>query len=249
MHFTLHIWRQASAKEKGAFQTYTVQDISEDTSFLEMLDILNRQLVSQGIDPVAFDHDCREGICGACGLYIDGRPHGPDDQITTCQLYMRRFKDGSTITVEPWRSRVFPVIKDLMVERRALDKILQAGGFISVKVGSAPDANTCLVPRHYAEQSMDASSCIGCGACVASCKNASAMLFVAARVDALAQLPQGRVEAGRRAYRMVAEMDRLGFGACTNMGLCQSECPKHISIASIARLNREFLYKHPKDRP
>ncbi len=253
MDFNLKIWRQKNAKAKGHFETYHVTNISEDTSFLEMLDILNEQLIQKGSDPVAvekgckssgpvaFDHDCREGICGACSLYIDGRAHGPDDQVTTCQLYMRHFKDGATITVEPWRSAAFPIIKDLVVNRGAFDKILQAGGYISVRTGSAQDANNILIPHEKAEQSMDAAACIGCGACVATCKNGSAMLFVAARVSSLALLPQGRPEAARRAKAMVAKMDELGFGNCTNTRACEMECPKHITVEHIARLNREFL--------
>jgi succinate dehydrogenase / fumarate reductase iron-sulfur subunit len=242
MHFTLKIWRQAGPNVKGFFQTFFLDEITPDTSFLEMLDILNNTLVQQGKETIALDHDCREGICGACGLYINGRPHGSDDGITTCQLYMRRFKNGSTITVEPWRSAVFPVIKDLMVERKALDKILQAGGYVNVTTGSAPEANQTLVPHQQAEESIDAAACIGCGACVAACKNSSAMLFVAARVSSLALLPQGKPEAKIRARAMVAKMDELGFGSCTNIGDCQAECPKNITVDHIARLNREFLY-------
>jgi succinate dehydrogenase / fumarate reductase iron-sulfur subunit len=206
-----------------------------------MLDILNEKLILEGKDPVAFDHDCREGICGACSLYVNGRAHGPDDRVTTCQLYMRHFKDGSTITVEPFRSAAFPIIKDLVVDRKAFDKILQAGGFISVRAGSAQEANNILIPHDKAEESMDAASCIGCGACVATCRNGSAMLFVAARVSSLALLPQGQPEASRRARAMVAKMDELGFGNCTNTRACEMECPKGISVAHIARLNREFL--------
>jgi succinate dehydrogenase / fumarate reductase iron-sulfur subunit len=243
MHFVLKVWRQASPKAKGYFQTLPVDGISPDTSFMELLDIVNNCLVEQGQETIAFDHDCREGICGACGLYINGRPHGPDDEITTCQLYMRRFANGSTITVEPWRSAAFPVIKDLMVERKALDKILQAGGFISANTGAAPEAHNILIPHAKVEESMDAAACVGCGACVATCKNRSAMLFVAARVSSLALLPQGKPEAARRAKAMVKEMDRLGFGSCTNIGDCQAECPKGITVDHIARLNREFLYR------
>ena len=241
MEFNLKIWRQKNAKAKGHFETYHIEDIESDASFLEMLDILNEKLISEGKDPVSFDHDCREGICGACSLYIDGRAHGPDDHVTTCQLFMRHFKDGATITVEPFRSAAFPVIKDLVVDRRAFDKILQAGGFISVRTGSAQDANVMLIPHDKAEESMDAAACVGCGACVATCKNGSAMLFVAARVSSLALLPQGRPEAKRRAEAMVAKMDELGFGNCTNTRACELECPKGITVAHIARLNREFL--------
>lgn len=253
MDFNLRIWRQRNAKEQGHFETYHVSGIEPDASFLEMLDILNEDLIRKGADPVAvdkghsasgpvsFDHDCREGICGACSLYIDGRAHGPDDHVTTCQLFMRHFKDGATITVEPWRSAAFPVIKDLVVDRTAFDKILQAGGFISVRTGAAQDGNAILIPHDAAEESMDAAACVGCGACVATCKNGSAMLFVAARVSSLALLPQGRPEARRRARAMVAKMDELGFGNCTNTRACEMECPKGISVTHIARLNREFL--------
>ncbi len=241
MDLTLKIWRQASAKSKGKFESYPISNISPDCSFLEMIDILNEKLVRDNIDPVAFDHDCREGICGMCSLYVNGRPHGPDDDITTCQLHMRKFKNGDTITIEPWRAGPFPVIKDLIVDRNAFDKILQDGGFISANTGSAPDANAILIPNREAEQSMDAAACIGCGACVAACKNSSAMLFVSAKISHLALLPQGKAEAAIRAKAMVAKMDELGFGGCTNTGACEAECPKDISISNIARLNREFL--------
>ena len=234
MNFNVKIWRQRNAKAKGHFETYRIEDIESDASFLEMLDILNEKLIREGIDPVSFDHDCREGICGACSLYIDGRAHGPDDHVTTCQLFMRHFKDGATITVEPWRSSAFPVIKDLVVDRRAYDKILQAGGFISVRTGSAQDANNILIGHDTAEESMDAAACIGCGACVATCKNGSAMLFVAARVSSLALLPQGKVEAAKRARAMVKKMDELGFGNCTNTRACELECrTSHALTASI----------------
>ena len=236
----LKVWRQAGPKAKGEFKTYAVET-DTDTSFLETLDILNESLVEKGEEPIVFDHDCREGICGACSLYIDGRAHGPDDHVTTCQLFMRHFKNGATITVEPWRSAGFPVIKDLVVDRTAFDKILQAGGFISVRTGSAQDANNILISHDKAEESMDAAACVGCGACVATCKNGSAMLFVAARVSSLALLPQGRPEAAKRAKAMVAKMDELGFGNCTNTRACELECPKGITVAHIARLNREFL--------
>lgn len=241
MDLTLKVWRQSGPKDKGRFESYNVKNITADTSFLEMLDILNEQLVNEGQEPVAFDHDCREGICGACSLHVNGRAHGPDDEITTCQLHMRKFKDGETITIEPWRAKGFPVIKDLMVDRDAFDKILQAGGFTSVNTGGIPDANAIPIPKSKADEAMDAASCIGCGACVASCKNSSAMLFVSAKVSQLALLPQGKVEAGRRAKAMVAKMDELGFGNCTNTGACEAECPKGISLEHIARLNREFL--------
>lgn len=214
---------------------------------MEMLDILNEQLIRKGEEPVVFDHDCREGICGMCSLYINGFPHGPDEDITTCQLHMRRFNEGDTITVEPWRSAGFPVIRDLMVDRSAFDKIIQAGGYVSVNTGGVPDGNALPIPKYNADEAMDAASCIGCGACVATCKNGSAMLFVAAKVSQLALLPQGKVEAAKRAKAMVAKMDELGFGNCTNTGACEQECPKNISIAHIARLNREFLRAKTRD--
>ena len=244
MDFTLKIWRQKNRTAKGKFETYTISNISSDASFLEMLDILNEQLVEEGKDPVAFDHDCREGICGMCSLYINGRPHGPDEAVTVCQLHMRKFKDGETITIEPWRAKPFPIIKDLMVDRGAFDKIIQAGGYISVNTGGVPDANAIPIPKKNADLAMDAAACIGCGACVAACKNASAMLFVSAKVSHLALLPQGRVEAMKRVKAMVREMDQLGFGNCTNTGACEAECPKEISLTNIARLNREFYSAH-----
>jgi succinate dehydrogenase / fumarate reductase, iron-sulfur subunit len=241
MDFTLKIWRQENTAARGRFETYKISDISPDCSFLEMLDILNQQLIDKVQKPVCFDHDCREGICGACGLYINGRPHGPDTGVTTCQLHMRKFNDKDAIVIEPWRAKPFPVIKDLVVDRSAFDKIIQAGGYISVSTGGVPDANSILISRNSAEISMDAAACIGCGACVAACKNASAMLFVAAKVSHFAVLPQGKVEARERASRMVAKMDELGFGNCTNTGACEAECPKEISLTHIARLNREYL--------
>lgn len=241
INITLKVWRQADAKSKGRFETYQLKNITTDSSFLEMMDILNEQLVNEGKEPVAFDHDCREGICGMCSLYINGRPHGPDDDVTTCQLHMRKFKDGETITIEPWRSAGFPVLKDLIVNRSAFDQIISAGGYVSVSTGGVPDANAIAIPKVDADEAMDAASCIGCGACVAACKNGSAMLFVSAKVSHLALLPQGRVEGARRAKAMVAKMDELGFGNCTNTGACEVECPKSISLANIARLNREFL--------
>ena len=242
MKFTLHIWRQENARAKGHFETYPLEGISPDCSFLEMLDILNERLINDHIaHPVCFDNDCREGICGMCGLYINGRPHGNDDGVTTCQLHMRHFNDGDEIWVEPWRAKAFPIIKDLVVDRTAFDKIMQAGGFITVRTGSAQDGNNILIPHDDAELSMDAAACVGCGACVATCKNGSAMLFVAARVSSLALLPQGRPEAARRARAMVAKMDELGFGNCTNTRACEMECPKHVTIDHIARLNREYL--------
>ena len=241
MNFTLKIWRQENAKAKGGFQTYKITDISSDCSFLEMLDILNEQLVDKIDHPVCFDHDCREGICGMCSLYINGRPHGNDDGVTTCQLHMRKFKDGDTITIEPWRSKAFPVIKDLVVDRSAFDKIIQAGGYVSATTGGVPDGNAIPIRKEDADTAMDAAACIGCGACVASCKNASAMLFVAAKVSHLANLPQGKVEAYERVQAMVKRMDELGFGNCTNTGACEAECPKGIKIDHIAKLNREFI--------
>ncbi|MCT4646243.1 MAG: succinate dehydrogenase/fumarate reductase iron-sulfur subunit [Carboxylicivirga sp.] len=238
---TLKVWRQNGPKEKGRFETYKLDKVSTDSSFLEMMDVLNEQLINEGKEPVAFDHDCREGICGMCSLYINGRPHGPDDDVTTCQLHMRKFKNGETITIEPWRSAGFPVIKDLIVNRNAFDSIIAAGGYTSVSTGGVPDANALPIPKDDADEAMDAASCIGCGACVATCKNGSAMLFVSAKVSHLALLPQGKVEAARRAKNMVAKMDELGFGNCTNTGACEVECPKGVSISNIARLNREFL--------
>ncbi|MFA5817149.1 MAG: succinate dehydrogenase/fumarate reductase iron-sulfur subunit [Bacteroidales bacterium] len=246
MDLKLKVWRQENRKAKGRFETYSLKNISPDSSFLEMLDVLNEQMVNGNNEPVAFDHDCREGICGMCSLFINGRAHGPDEDITTCQLHMRKFKDGDTIVIEPWRAEGFPVIKDLMVDRSAFDQILQAGGFISVNTGSARDGNNILIPKYKADESMDAAACIGCGACVATCKNSSAMLFLASKVSHLALLPQGRPEAVRRAKAMVAKMDELGFGSCTNTGACEVECPKGISLAHIARLNREFLIANLK---
>ena len=241
MDLTLKVWRQEDRKTKGRFETYSIKKISPDSSFLEMLDVLNEQLVREGQEPVAFDHDCREGICGMCSLFINGRAHGPDEDITTCQLHMRKFRDGDTIVIEPWRAGGFPVIKDLIVDRSAFDKILQAGGFISVNTGSVQDGNAILIPKEKSDEAMDAAACIGCGACVATCKNSSAMLCVSSKVSHLALLPQGRPEAVRRAKAMVAKMDELGYGNCTNTGACEVECPKGVSLAHIARLNREFL--------
>lgn len=241
INITLKVWRQKGPNVKGQFETYQLKNINQGTSFLEMLDILNEQLINEGKDPVVFDHDCREGICGMCSLYVNGHPHGPATGATTCQLYMRRFNDGETITIEPWRSAGFPVIRDLMVDRYAYDKIIQAGGFVSVNTGGVPDANSIAIPRADAEMAMDAAACIGCGACAAACKNGSAMLFVSAKVSQLALLPQGKIEATRRAKAMVAKMDELGFGNCTNTRACEMECPKNISVSNIARLNREFI--------
>ena len=240
MKLTLKIWRQKNAADKGEFKTYTVNDVSKDMSFLEMLDVLNDQLTERGEDPVHFDHDCREGICGMCSLFINGKPHGPL-QTTTCQLHMRSFSDGETITIEPWRAKAFPVVKDLVVNRSAFDRIIQAGGYVSVNTGGVPDANEIPIPKTVADLAMDAAQCIGCGACVAACKNASAMLFTSAKVSQLALLPQGQVERKTRAEKMVAQMDAEGFGACTNTGACEAECPKGISITNIARMNREYF--------
>lgn len=247
INITLKVWRQRGPKEKGFFETFDLKNISTDMSFLEMMDVLNEQLVAEGKEPVVFDHDCREGICGMCSMFINGHPHGPDEDVTTCQLHMRKFKDGETITVEPWRSVGFPVIRDLMVDRNAFDKIMQAGGYVSVNTGGIPDANAIPIPKPIADEAMDAASCIGCGACVAACKNGSAMLFVSAKVSQLALLPQGKVEAAARAKKMVAKMDELGFGNCTNTRACEAECPKNVSITNIARLNREFLCAKIKD--
>ena len=247
INIKVRVWRQRGPKEKGHFEEYDLKNSSTNSSFLEMLDVLNEQLVNKHEEPIVFDHDCREGICGMCSLYINGHPHGKDTQVTTCQLHMRRFSDGETITIEPWRSAGFPVIRDLMVDRRAYDKIIQAGCYISVRTGAAQDANAIPIPKPDADEAMDAASCIGCGACAAACKNGSAMLFVAAKVSQLALLPQGRVEAAKRAKAMVAKMDELGFGNCTNTGACEAECPKGVSIANIARLNREFLKAKLKD--
>jgi succinate dehydrogenase / fumarate reductase iron-sulfur subunit len=241
MDLTLKVWRQKNNKAKGKFADYKIKNISEDSSFLEMMDILNEQLIEEGVEPIAFDHDCREGICGMCSLYINGRPHGPDEAVTVCQLHMRKFNDGDTIVIEPWRAKAFPLIKDLMVDRSAFDNIIQAGGYISVNTGGVPDANSIPIERDKAELSMDAAACIGCGACVAACKNASAMLFVSAKVSQLNLLPQGKTEAKLRVEAMVKEMDDLGFGNCTNTGACEAECPKEISLINIARLNRNFF--------
>lgn len=241
MNFILRIWRQKNNTVKGKFVEYHLDNVPKEASFLEMLDILNEQLVMKGEDPVTFDHDCREGICGACGLYINGHPHGKFKNTTTCQLHMRKFADGATITVEPWRSAAFPVIKDLMVDRSSLDKLIQAGGYVSVRTGGVPDANAIPVNKHCADLAMDAAACIGCGACVATCKNGSAMLFVSAKVSQFALLPQGQVEARDRVQKMVARMDELGFGNCSNTFACEAECPKGISVTNIARMNRQFL--------
>ncbi|MGA1029640.1 MAG: succinate dehydrogenase/fumarate reductase iron-sulfur subunit [Flavobacteriaceae bacterium] len=242
MKLTLKIWRQANTNAKGTFETYPLENVSPDMSFLEMMDVLNEQLMAQGIDPVAFDHDCREGICGMCSMFINGEAHGPDRLVTTCQLHMRKFKDGETITIEPFRANAFPVIKDLAVDRSAFDRIQQAGGFVSVNTsGNTQDANALPIDKHDADKAFDAATCIGCGACVATCKNASAMLFVSAKVSQYALLPQGKVEATDRVLNMVKQMDEEGFGNCTNTGACEVECPKGISLENIARMNREYL--------
>ncbi|MDG2387511.1 MAG: succinate dehydrogenase/fumarate reductase iron-sulfur subunit [Flavobacteriaceae bacterium] len=243
MNLTLKIWRQANANAKGKMETYQMQEVSPDMSFLEMMDVLNEELIDKGIDPVAFDHDCREGICGMCSMFINGEAHGPDRLVTTCQLHMRKFKDGDTITIEPFRAKAFPVIKDLTVDRSSFDRIQQAGGFVSVNTsGNTQDANAIPIEKHDADKAFDAAACIGCGACVATCKNASAMLFVSAKVSQYALLPQGKVEATDRVLNMVNQMDEEGFGNCTNTGACEVECPKGISLENIARMNREYLY-------
>lgn len=242
MNLTLKIWRQKNAKAEGKMETYQVSEISSDMSFLEMMDVLNQKLIEEGKDPVAFDHDCREGICGSCSMYINGEPHGPERHTTTCQLHMRKFKDGDTIYIEPWRAKAFPVIKDLVVDRTSFDRIQQAGGYVSVNTsGNTLDANAIPVPKEDADLAFDAATCIGCGACVAACKNSSAMLFVSAKVSQLALLPQGRVEAKERVMNMVEQMDKEGFGNCSNTGACEIECPKGISLENIARMNREFV--------
>lgn len=240
MNLTLKVWRQQDSKTKGNLVDYKLSEISPDMSFLEMFDVLNEQLINKGDEPVVFDHDCREGICGACSMFINGRPHGPKDKVTTCQLHMRSFKDGDTIVVEPWRAEAFPVIKDLTVDRTAFDRIIAAGGFISVNTGNAQDANALPIPKINADSAFEAAACIGCGACVATCKNASAMLFTSAKISQLALLPQGQPERYRRAQSMVAQMDAEGFGNCTNTGACEAECPKGISLENIARMNRDF---------
>ena len=248
MNLILKVWRQSSRDEKGKIETYPISDISPDMSFLEMMDVLNENLISKGIDPVSFDHDCREGICGMCSMFINGEAHGPDRLVTTCQLHMRKFKDGDTIVIEPFRARAFPVIKDLIVDRSSFDRIQQAGGFVSVNTsGNTQDANAIPIDKHDADKAFDAATCIGCGACVASCKNASAMLFVSAKVSQYSLLPQGKVEATDRVLNMVNQMDEEGFGNCTNTGACEVECPKGISLENIARLNREYLAASIKD--
>lgn len=241
MNLTLKVWRQTGPQDPGAIETYHVKDVSPDMSFLEMLDVLNEQLLVAGHDPVAFDHDCREGICGSCGFMVDGRAHGPDSETTVCQLHMRRFQDGDTVYVEPFRANAFPVLRDLVVDRSAFDRIVASGGYVSVSTGNAPDANAIPVPKAAAEAAMDAAACIGCGACVAACPNAAAMLFVGAKVSHLALLPQGSPERAERAQAMVDTMDAEGFGNCTNHYECMAACPKGIDVDNIARLNREFV--------
>jgi len=248
MNLTLKVWKQKNKDAKGALETYQVKDISPDMSFLEMFDVLNEQLISGGKEPIAFDHDCREGICGMCSMFINGRPHGPKEGITTCQLHMRSFKDGDTIVVEPWRSAAFPVVKDLAVDRSSFDRIISAGGFVSVNTGNAKDANNILINKDDADDAFNAAACIGCGACVATCKNGSAMLFVSAKVSQLALLPQGQIEKENRVLNMVAQMDEEGFGSCTNTGACEIECPKGISLENIARMNREYLMATAKSK-
>lgn len=247
MKLNLKIWRQAHATAKGSMQTYQIEDVSPDMSFLEMMDVLNEQLIAKGIEPVAFDHDCREGICGSCSMFINGEAHGPDRLVTTCQLHMRKFKDGDTIYIEPFRAKAFPVIKDLVVDRTAFDRVQHAGGFVSVNTsGNTQDANAIPIEKADADKAFDAATCIGCGACVATCKNASAMLFVSAKVSQYALLPQGQVEATDRVLNMVKQMDEEGFGNCTNTGACEVECPKGISLENIARMNLEYLSANVK---
>lgn len=241
MRLKLRVWRQRNANEAGRFEEYDAPDVSEDSSFLEMLDGVNEDLIAAGKDPIAFDSDCREGICGTCSAVINGVPHGPDRGTTACQLHMRRFHDGQTITIEPWRARAFPIVRDLVVDRSAFDRIIQAGGYVSVNTGSAPDGNAIPIPKATADEAFDAAACIGCGACVAACKNASAMLFVGAKVSQLALLPQGKPERSTRVRRMVEVMDEAGFGNCTNQNECEAVCPKEISVQHIARMNREFV--------
>jgi succinate dehydrogenase / fumarate reductase iron-sulfur subunit len=249
LNLTLHVWRQKDAKSQGRFVEYPAKDISTEMSFLEMLDVVNEDLIRKGEDPIAFDHDCREGICGTCGCVIKGRPHGPKERTTSCQLHMRSFQDGDDITIEPWRAEAFPVIKDLVVDRGAFDRIIAAGGFVSVPTGSPQDANALPVPKHNADLAMDAAACIGCGACVAACPNASAMLFVSAKISQLALLPQGQPERYTRVRDMIAQMDAEGFGTCTNHAECEAVCPKGIKLENIARMNRDFIKASLSYRP
>jgi succinate dehydrogenase / fumarate reductase iron-sulfur subunit len=241
MNLTLKVWKQKNKDAKGGFETYQVKNISSEMSFLEMLDVLNEELINEGKEPIAFDHDCREGICGMCSLYINGKPHGPWQANTTCQLHMRAYKDGDTIVVEPWRANAFPVVKDLVVDRTAFDRIIQAGGYVSVNTGNAVDGNSLPIAKDKADEAFASAMCIGCGACVAACKNSSAMLFLSAKVSQLALLPQGEPERNSRVISMVAQMDKEGFGSCTNTGACEATCPKEISISNIARLNQEYI--------
>ena len=241
MKVQIKVWRQTKAQSKGDFSTYQLEGVSEDMSFFEMLDSLNDNLVMEGKDPIAFDHDCREGICGTCGIFINGRAHGPIRGVTTCQLHMRSFQDGETIVVEPWRAKAFPIIRDLIVDRQSFDRVMESGGYISINTGNAQDANTIPIAKENADAAMDAAACIGCGACAATCKNSSAMLFVSAKVSQFALLPQGQPERSNRVKNMVDQMDEEGFGNCTNTGACEVECPKEISLVNIARMNREFL--------
>ncbi len=241
IHLKLKVWRQSGPNAKGYFETLSAENISTDMSFLEMLDVVNDSLTMEGREPIAFDHDCREGICGSCGAMVNGYAHGPERETNLCQLHMRHFKDGDTIVIEPWRSRAFKVVKDLVVDRSAFDQIIQAGGYISVNTGGAPDANAVPIQKETADKAMDAAACVGCGGCVAACPNGSAMLFVGAKISQLALLPQGRPEAAERAFRMLKKMDELGFGNCSNTAECEAQCPKGISIMHIARMNREFL--------
>lgn len=241
INLTLRVWRQKGPKDSGGFKEYNAKKVSTDSSFLEMLDAVNEELISKGDDPIAFDHDCREGICGSCGFMIDGQAHGPQKSTTVCQLHMRAFRDGEVLTLEPWKATAFPVIKDLMTDRTALDRVITAGGYISANTGSARDANSILIAKTDADHAFNAATCIGCGACVASCKNASAMLFTSAKISHMALLPQGQVERKKRAERMVGRMDAEAFGACTSTGACEASCPKDISLVNIARMNREFF--------
>ena len=241
MKINLKVWRQPSSNADGQFQTYEVDNVLEDMSFFEMLDMLNNSLIQKNKSPIAFDHDCREGICGTCGVVINGRAHGPLKGVTSCQLHMRSFKDGDTLIIEPWRAKSFPIVKDLVVDRKSFDNIMESGGYISVKTGGAPDANAMPIFKENADEAFDSATCIGCGACVAACKNSSAMLFVGAKINQYVQLPQGQVEHTKRVKNMVTQMDLEGFGSCTNTGACEADCPKEISINNIIKLNREYL--------